>query len=409
MKKRLTDRFLQTVAPPASGRITYSDTEVRGLDIRISAPDKYDFVLKAWSIRYRPKGGERTRSTYGSYPEVLLGEARARAKEIAAAAARGLDLPEQEERQREEQHRAEERPQNLGALIDRYIEQHCRPMQRRSGVVERLFARHVPPRMAATPLDELRRADLVELLDDLQNKKGLKAQVNRVREHLIAALNWAVDREFLEVNPFAGVKKRKLEARRTRVFTDRELRAVWRAAEVRPVPGSAFVKVLILTGQRRDEVRCMMWSEVDIDRAVWVLPAARNKGKREHEIPLSPAVLALMGKPRPSGPVFTLNGKVPYAGLESLKRFLGRESGVSNWTYHDIRRTVASSLAALHVSQDIIERVLNHAMDPLAQTYNRHEYLNEKRRALELWADRVAVIVGDGRDAVNVVELRAGT
>jgi hypothetical protein len=226
MKKRLTDRFLQTVKSPAAGRDVYIDTDALGLELRVS-----DRGMKSWSIRYRPKGGERRRTTYGAYPAIPLAEARARAREIASAAARGLDLPKQEERQREDQRRAEERPQNLGALIDRYIEQHCRPMQRRSGMVERLFARHVPPRMAATPLDELRRADLVELLDDLQNKKRLKAQVNRVRAHLIAALNWGVDREYLEVNPFAGVKKRRLETPRDHVIADRELRAIWRAAE----------------------------------------------------------------------------------------------------------------------------------------------------------------------------------
>jgi integrase len=169
------------------------------------------------------------------------------------------------------------------------------------------------------------------------------------------------------------------------------------------------VKALILTGQRRDEVRCMMWSEVDIDRALWVLPAARNKGKREQEVPLLPAMVELLGTPRRTGPVFSLNGgRTTYAGWQSLKRFLDRESGVSGWTYHDIRRTVASGLAALHVPQDTIDRVLNHAKSPLAGIYNRHEYLSQKRQALQLWAERVAVIVGEGRDAANVVELRSG-
>ena len=297
MKKRLTDRFLQTVKPPAAGRDVYSDTDALGLELRVS-----ERGMRSWSIRYRSKGGERRRTTYGTYPAIPLAEARARAREIAAAAARGLDLPKQEERQREEQSRAEERPQNLGALIDRYIEQHCRPMQRRSGMVERLFARHVPPRMAAMPLDELRRANLVELLDDLQNKKGLKAQVNQVRAHLIAALNWAADREYLEVNPFAGVKKRRLEAPRTRVLADRELRAIWRAAETRSATESGFVKALFLTGQRRDEVRCMNWSEVDIDGAVWTLLAARNKSKRDQDIPLVPTMVEVLGTPRRTGP-----------------------------------------------------------------------------------------------------------
>jgi integrase len=119
-------------------------------------------------------------------------------------------------------------------------------------------------------------------------------------------------------------------------------------------------------------------------------------------------MVKLLGNVRPGEPVFTLNGKKPYAGQQSLKAFLDRESGVTGWTYHDIRRTVASGLAALHVPQDTIDRVLNHAKGALAGTYNRHEYLAEKRRALQAWAEHVAFIVGDARDASNVVELRAG-
>ena len=407
MKKRLTDRLLQSVTPPVSGRDTYTDAD--GLELRVSPPDKRGGVLKSWSIRYHPKGGKRRRTSYGSYPKIPLAEARARAKEVAAAAARGIDLPAAEEREREEQRKGAKRPQTFGDLLDRYVEQHCRPTQRKWETVERLYQRHVPSRLRETPPSELRRGDLVELLDELQNKKKLKAQVNRVREHLIAALNWGVDHEYLDVNPFAGVKRRRLEAPRTRVLTDDELRAIWRAAEKRPGVGSVFVKVLFLVGQRRDEVRLMAWSEVDFARALWTIPSDRNKAKREHEVPLSPAMVELLGHARAGGPVFTLNGKKPYAGHQLLKAFLDRESGVAGWTYHDIRRTVASGLAALQVPQDTIDRVLNHSKGTLAGTYNRHRYLDEKRRALEAWADHLAFILGKAHDGANVVELCAGS
>ena len=153
----------------------------------------------------------------------------------------------------------------------------------------------------------------------------------------------------------------------------------------------------------------MMWSEVDLDHALWTLPAARNKGKRDHEIPLSPAMIALLSKPRSGKPVFTVNGRDPYAGRQRLKTILDRKSGVRGWVYHDIRRKMATGMAALHIPQDTINRVLNHAKATLAGTYNRHEYLEEKRRALEAWAERVAFIVGDARDAPNVVELQAAS
>jgi integrase len=414
MKKRLTDRFLQSVTPPALGRDTYSDTGADGLELRVSPPDKHGVILKAWSIRYQPKGGERRRVTYRAYPPVSLAEARARAKEITRAAARGVDLPKQEERQREEERKAAKRPKTVEDLLDEYISEYCKTNQRRWRMVERMFDMHVKPAridgrpLGQKPLGELRRADLVELLDDLQNKKGLHAQVNRVRSQLVAAFSWAIEREYLETSPAAAIKKRKIEASRDRVLSDDELRAIWRAAEKLSNPSRSLVKAWILTGQRRDEVRCMTWSEIDLGRALWTLPAARNKGKRDHEIPLSPAMLALLGdQPRPGKPVFTTDEQKPYAGQKRLKAILDRESDVSGWTFHDFRRTASAGMAALHVPQDTIYRVLNHAKATLAGTYNRHQYLDEKRKALEAWAERVAFIVGNGRDAANVVETAA--
>src|ERR1700730_16821264 len=112
MKKRLTDRFVQSVAPPPSERAVYIDTETPGLELRVS-PDGG----KSWSIRYRPKGGERTRQTYGTYPVRSLADARRRAFAIAAAAADGVDLPGVEKREREEQRKAADRPQTVGDLL----------------------------------------------------------------------------------------------------------------------------------------------------------------------------------------------------------------------------------------------------------------------------------------------------
>jgi integrase len=405
MKKRLTDRFVQSVTPPpTSGREVYIDTEAPGLELRASSHGG-----KSWSIRYRPKGGERRRTTYGAYPAISLAEARARAKEIAAAAARGVDLPTAEEREREEQRRAADRPQTVGDLLDRYVADYCKPNQRKWKMTERLFEMHVKPTLGKRPLTELRRVDVVELLEELQNEKGLRAQVNRVREHVVAALNWAIEHEWIEGNPAAPIKKRKIEASRDRVLSSDEVRAIWRAADALSEPSRSLVKAWILTGQRRDEVRCMPWSEVDLGRTLWTLAAARNKGKRDHEIPLSPAMVALLGKPRPGKPVFTTDGQKPYAGQKRLKAILDRESGITGWTFHDFRRTASTGMAALHIPQDTIDRVLNHAKGTLAETYNRHQYFDEKRRALEAWADHVAFIVGEARDEANVFELRTGT
>jgi integrase len=403
MRKKLTDRYVDAVKPPATGRVEIVDTGAPGLVLRITAKG-----VKSWAIRYSPKGGQQQRASFGTYPAIKLSAARERAKDIAAAAAKGIDLPAQEKRQRAAESQAANRPQTVRDLLDEYIERHCKVRQRNWLLVERMFNAHVKPAIGKTALAELRRADIVELLDDLQNEKGFRAQVNRVRSQIVAALNWAVEREYLDANPAAAVKRRKLlEGSRERVLTDVELRAIWRATDKLTDPSRSFVRALILTGQRRNEVRCMRWGEIDQERAVWLLPGSRNKSTRDHEVPLAPAMVALLdGLRRRGPPVFTVDGTKPYAGHQSAKAVLDHTSGVHGWTYHDVRRTVATGMAGLHLPQDTIERVLNHAKPTLVATYNRHHHLDQKRAALVAWAERVAFIVGEARDAKNVVELR---
>jgi integrase len=109
--------------------------------------------------------------------------------------------------------------------------------------------------------------------------------------------------------------------------------------------------------------------------------------------------------PRLGDAVFSYDGTRPYSAYKRLKAVLDRQSGVTNWRLHDLRRTVSTGLAALHVSQDTIDRVLNHAKGTLAGTYNRHEYLDQKRRALSAWAEHVAFIVGEARNDIKVVAI----
>jgi integrase len=389
-KVAFTDRFLQTVKAPDQGRAVYIDTRTSGLELLVTATGK-----KQWSIRYRPRGGSRQRVGYGAYPAVKLADARGRALAIAAAAADGLDLPEQERTAAEAERKAAARPQTLRDLVNEYVEGYCKPRQRRWKLTQALLRAHVSAEIGDKPLGHLRRADIIELLDKLEHKKGMRAQVNRVRSALVAALNWAVERDKIDSNPAAGVKRRKIEApSRSRVLSNDELRAVWKAAATLPDPSRGIVETLILTGQRRDEVRGMMWKEIDEKWALWTLPAARSKGKRDHEVPLSPAVMEVLQRQPKLGPyVFTVTGDKPYAGQKRLKEIIDRESEVSGWVLHDLRRGVSTGLAALRIPQDVIDRTLNHAKEKLASVYNVHGYRDEKRAALDAWARQVAFVV----------------
>jgi hypothetical protein len=172
--KRFTDRYLQTVKAPAIGRIEMLDTEAPGLVLRVTPNG-----VKSWAIRFRPKGGVQRRSTFGTYPAISLADARSRAKDIAAAAARGIDLPGQENEAAEEQRRTHGRPATIAGLLDRYVTDYCKLNQRRWWMTERIFAMHVKPVLGRTALTELRRADL-RLLDDYRTRRVFGAG-HRVR------------------------------------------------------------------------------------------------------------------------------------------------------------------------------------------------------------------------------------
>jgi integrase len=399
MKKRITDKYLESLQRnPPNARLDVGDETTPGLVVR-ATPAK----VISFTVRYTPKGGTQQRETVGVYPKISLAYARQRAMDIAAAAARGIDLPAVEAAKEQEKEQIADRPATVGGLVDRYITDFCNGNHRRAKMTARLFEMHVKPAIGDRLLTELRRADIIEMLDDLQNKKGFRAQVNRVRSHVRAALDWAVEREWIEVNAAAGVKRRKIEAARERVLDREELRSIWRATEKVNGIARAFVRMLVLTGQRRDEIRCMEWSEINLAAKTWTLPARRNKGKRDHTLPLSDAMVEVLESVTKNGPyVFSVSGGKPYSSQKRLKQIIDREADVTGWVWHDVRRTVRSGLGELRIPEAVAERILNHAQKTLDRVYNRHSYRQEMHEALTTWAKHVAFIVGDARDAGNV-------
>ena len=352
-------------------------------------------------IRYRPKGRKQQRAAIGTYPGIRLKRARARAMEIIAAAQQGRDLLDD---QRKARMRAEAESRTLADAVEAYIENYAKPNQRRWNQTQRVLQAYIVPEIGDRRLVDLKRGDLSDVLDNMQ-KRGKRTQVNAARRFAVMALNWVVEEKgWLETNPFAGIPRRKAldtEEGSGRKLADHELGKIWFAADRIGGAGGDFVKVLMLSGQRRDEVRCLPRTEVKPGED-WVLPKARNKGKRDHIVPLAQMARSIIDARPHFGPyVFTLSGKKPYRNEVRLKRQLDRESGVTGWKYHDLRRACASGMAALGVPQEVIDRVLNHSKGKLAGTYNLHDYLKEKREALEKWAVHIAAITSE-----NVIELK---
>ena len=403
MTVKLTDRFLTSRKPPTAGRAIYTDSSLPGLTFRVSASTKSNPEgRRDWLLRYRPRGQSQRAAALGTYPAVSLSKARQRAGEIIAAAKQGIDLISTEEREAEERRAAAVKARPLSEIANAYLDRVRRLRSWR--IIESRTRCHIVPKLGNKPIGEVTRADVVEFLDGLE-REGLRHQINRCRETLRAIFAFAIERGLVTVNPVIGVLKRKVEIPRDRTLTAEELVALWRAIERLPELPRAYFRVVLLTGARRNEVRFMAWSELDLNARKWRLPAERNESARPFEIPLSdPVVETLQTLPRIGPMVFALDGKRPMTVHKLIER-VRRDAALPDMRLHDLRRTLRTGLAELGVSFEVAERVLNHAMPGLQAVYNRHSYAAEKRKALALWAEHVLALVG--RSEATVVAFRS--
>lgn len=254
-------------------------------------------------------------------------------------------------------------------------------------------------------------------------KRGAPYQAHNAFGLLRRLYNWAIGtNEFgITSSPVEHLRPADLIGKREardRVLTDEELREVWSAAETLQYPSAPLFKMLILTGQRRDEVAHMAWSEVDTGQRRWTVPAERMKGKRAHEVPLGPDAMAILVEiPRfNAGPfVFsTTSGEKPVNGFSKVKARLdkaiaasrkeaGKKEPMPAWKIHDLRRTMRTHLSALPVEDLVRELVIAHAKTGLHKVYDQHQYRDEKQRCLELWESRLKGILNPPPD--NVADL----
>jgi integrase len=175
---------------------------------------------------------------------------------------------------------------------------------------------------------------------------------------------------------------------RERVLTMDELKAIWAAADKMGYPFGPMVRLLILTAQRRAEIANLERGWLLTGQQAFEVPASHYKTDRPQVVPLSAPALAIVeALPQTSGDFLlsTTAGKVPVSGFSKAKARIDKLSKVEGWTLHDLRRSAATHMARLGIPQEHIERVLGHAIEGVAGTYNRYSYLDEKRAALDLW------------------------
>jgi integrase len=345
---------------------------------------------KGWAVRYRHHG--RTRKlTLGRWPAIDLATARKLGTKALRSAAEGRD-PATE--------KAKAKADTVAAVAADFVRLHCLRKNRPSTAEGTKLALDVfvLSRFGNRLLKDITRRDVLALLDGIVDR-GTPVMANRVLAAFRKMCNWAVDRDIVEVSPCAGVKRPSPETSRDRVLSDDELGRIWHAADRLGGPFGNLVKLLALTGQRRDEVAAMEWAELDLPAALWVLPAKRVKNNQPHQVALSsPALAVLEGIPRIGDRfVLTTNGTAPSSGYSKGKRALDALlPGMPRWTLHDLRRTMASTGAKLGIALPVIERILNHisgSFGGVAGVYQRHAFLDEQRAALERWGTFVSDLV----------------
>jgi integrase len=392
--------------------------------------------VKSWALRYRRKSdGKAMKHTIGSYPAITLKAARSMANELRAEIERGADPHTAKVVARQ---RAATIDESFEAVARRFIAEHQFRNNRSWEWAARLLGLTVDPSATIEPkmcpallvvrdgskdqrgrrrvsladrwdarrIGDITRADVIPALDEIGARAPILA--NRMHAVLNKLFKWADTKGIATTNPCANMERAK-EPSRARVLDDRELRKVWLAAGELGHPFTGIVRLLILTGQRRNEIAGLRWSEIDLEERVLHLPAARTKNARAHDVPLSASALAIVaGLPQlvEADLVFTIRRKA-ITGFSRMKERLDAASGVTDWTLHDIRRTVASGLQRLGVRLEVTEAVLNHrsgSMAGIVGVYQRHDYASEKRDALARWADHIDALAS-GRKG-NVVALR---
>src|SRR5262249_38572591 len=276
--------------------------------------------------------------------------------------------------------------------------------------VRRSIEQNVLPRWRYRQIADIGKRDVLDVIDAIADR-GAPVNARRIQARLHRLFKWAVGRGIIETNPLADLPKAGEETRRDRVLKDDELVAVWNAAEKLGWPYGPASQLLIFTGGRREEIGQLHWSEIE-DNTI-KLEGARTKNGEPHNIPLSAAACAVLHNlPHIAGSdrVFTVSGRSPLTGWSRAKADLDELASLTTpGVTHDLRRTCATGLQKLGTPLQVTEAVLGHVSGSRAGVigiYQRHDYANEKRAALEAWGAHVLALI-EGRKPGKVIPIKA--
>jgi integrase len=411
-QEKITKRSVDAAVVPARADSFLWDTDIRGFGLRVTPKGVKSYVLQ-FRVRNRPA----RRLTIGRHGSPwTVDSARDEARRLLFVVRQGVD-PVEAQRRTAQLESSLEFADYARRFRDDYLK--CEWKDSWSLAYRRL-EQHVTPRFAGRSLTSIERFEITALLDSLRHQPALAISTFAVLRKLF---RWAVGRGDLQSSPMTDMTAPTAQKARSRLLTNAELIAVWGASFELNSPFGSFVRLLIITLQRRNEVAGLKWSELSQSRRMWTLPAARAKNEKEHLVPLSNLALAefdALGWAR-KGFVLTTTGRSAISGFSKAKAALDeavrpilrsadvdfdeQNSSLERWTFHDIRRTGTTTMQALGVPIEVTEKVINHTSGEtsgIRGVYNLHAYTDEKGRALQAWSDHLNTLIASvGRREVT--------
>lgn len=433
---------------PEARPVLLWDTKLAGFGLLVMPSGTRSYVFQ---YRIGGRGGKTRRYTIGRHGAWTPEGARKRAKELEQLVDRGVDPLDEEREQRAEKRaataKAEQEAQRLRELKLRDYADRFLDLGLKAGTRERTkegyrstIKNHIAPALGEKALPEITRADIAKTLDRIPVKQPA---VRRITFAVLRMLfKWAIGRGDIDANPLDGIQAPPTATSRDRVLSDEELALALRAAAEIEAPFGPFYRMLFATGQRREEVAALDWSEIDGAGELWTLPAERSKNGETSLIPLNRHAMAVLVEMAPKndkgetkwprrGLVFTTTGETSISGYSRAKARLdakmlelarqdAEEAGedpeavkLTPWRLHDARRTVATALQRLGVRFEVTEAILNHtagaSRSGVAAVYQRHGWGPEKRAALDAWAAHCDKVLSPPADQSNVVPMRDTT
>ena len=404
MRRKLTALNVGKLPTPKTGQVEYADKDLPGFALRVTSKGVRSFILH-YRPRTGPRKGKLTRWTIGrlaSDPKtangvdlLTLGQAREKARGARIAIRdQGAD-PARDGKQPE----PEGGPETYFQAVEDYVEKYQigKKRNRTAKEIKRLLLKGGGDWLDQ-PLTEIIRRDIHDLLDRLvaDDKPYL---ANRTYTAMRTFFKWCVGRDKIEHSPCEGVERPfDNEQPRDRHYSDKEIKAIWKAADKLAGPRGAFLKVMLLTGKRRGEVASLAWDDLDLAEAFWTLPAGRSKNEREHKMPLPAlAIRILKAQPHIQENPLVFPGQRqgrPMNGWTVFQRDVQKESKVKDFTFHACRHTLKTRLGELGILPHIKDKVMHHAPPRSAgEGYDHYDYLTEQHEAIEAWADHVKSLV----------------